>query len=309
MTLYFFVNPAYRDQVYYTQTKNVWEAFERAGAQMVYGNDIHAIHPNPEDHVIGYGRVDNWKDSFFRFNPKNRWHYIVDESSFSTGPYDIALDMLLKLGYKHKKFVITYQNEQHLAKLQAHNVKYVIMPQTMPAIRPKVAKTHDILISGQMSGSYYPTRTWLKGIITTHPELRHRVHQIESPGVDYSTRHHNIVGERYYELLDTCKLGVCCRAGGKDRFVGKFIEMGASHVLPVGDCPTYMPPLMKEAMVNIEKFPRDHVTSELLRLLNAPEELQQRSDAYTAEVEKHFLSDDNARRAVREILGTITDGD
>jgi hypothetical protein len=305
--LYFFINPAYCDQIYWTQTHNVWEAFARHGATLVYGEDIHAVHPNPEDHVIGYGRVDNWKDSFFRFNPKNRWHYIVDESSFSTGPYEIALDMLQKLGYQHKKFVVTYQNAAHLATLQAKGVKYVIMPQTMPAIRPRVDKSIDIVISGQMSSAYYPTRTRLKTDLMASPLLRGRIHHIDSPGVDKSTRKHNVINEQYYELLDKCRLGVVCRAGSKDRMVGKYVEMGACHVLPVGDCPTYMPLLMKEAMVDVDKFSPQQVPGELLRLLKNPTELQQRSDAFTAEVEKHFLADDNARRAVKEILGTVTD--
>lgn len=297
--VFVFVHPAYTDQICYPQTLNVWESFERCGATVLYGEAFrqHA-HPQPGDIMVAYGRVDEYKDVRDRFEPHNRWHYVVDESNSSTKPYDKALGYMRMIGIPN--IIVTYQNADHLQKLTDHGVKYIIMPQTFPVIRPKVAKSVGVLLSGQVSDGFYPVRTRAWRALSSG--LRQYAKTIDTPGQDISTRRHDTIRERYYNLLDTCRMGIVCRAGNRDRFVAKYIEMGACHCLPVGDCPTYMPDEMKQAMVNIEGMDGPTICETVRHLLeDVPAELEARTVAFTAGVEKHYMATPNMQRVMSEL--------
>lgn len=108
-------------------------------------------------------------------------------------------------------------------------------------------------------------------------------------------------GAAYYDYLDRFQMGVLCRGGGRDRFVGKYVEFAACHVLPIGDCPSYMPREMKDAMVNTGKLWRTETVDEVKRLLNEPVELKQRQDAYTEAAYKHFDLETWAKKVHTEI--------
>lgn len=297
--VFVYVHPAYTDQICYPQTLNVWESFDRCGAIVKYGADIRTIDPQPGDQLVGYGRMDEIRDVSDRFPRHDKWHYVVDESNSSSGPYDKAHSymQLLNVG----NIIVTYQNQAHLARLTELGYRYVIMPQTMPVIRPPVAKVHGILLSGQVSDSFYPTRTRAWNALSNGMP-RGLVYSLGTPGQDISTRRHNVIREEYYKLLDQCRMGVVCRAGKRDRFVAKYIEMGACHMLPVGDCPTYMPDEMKQAMVNIEGMGQPEICTEVKRLLvDAPDELAARTAAFTAGVARHYMATPNMERVLREI--------
>lgn len=294
--VFVFVHPAYTDQICYPQTLNVWESFDRCGAIVRYGDDIRAIDPVPGDQLVGYGRLDEYRDVSDRFLPEDKWHYVVDESNSSSGPYDKALSYMRLLNVGN--IIVTYQNAAHLQKLSDRGIRYSVMPQTFPVIRPKVDKSRGVLLSGQVSASFYPVRTkaWTALEGTKH------AFALRTPGQDISTRNHDTIRERYYQLLDTCRMGIVCRAGARDRFVAKYIEMGACHCLPVGDCPTYMPNEMKAAMVNIEGMGSAQVVEEVRRLLeDAPDELARRTAAFTAGVAQHYMATPNMQRVLREI--------
>lgn len=296
--VFVFVHPAYTDQICYPQTLNVWESFDACGATVAYGDDIRKIRPRPGDQLVGYGRLDEYRDVADMFPARDKWHYVVDESNSTTQPYDKAMSYMKLLNVAN--IIVTYQNKAHLDKLAAHGIRYVIMPQTMPAIRPRVEKVHGVLLSGQLSESFYPTRTSVTA--TLRGKAAEHVHVLETPGQDISTRRHDTIRDMYYELLDTCRMGVVCRAGERDRFVAKYIEMGACHVLPVGDCPTYMPDEMKHAMVNVEGMSPDQVVNEVRRLLeDAADELDERTETYVAGVKKHYMAVPNMQRVMAEL--------
>lgn len=296
--VFVFVHPAYTDQICYPQTLNVWESFDRCGAIVRYGDDIRTIDPQPGDQLVAYGRLDGHRDVSDRFLPEDKWHYVVDESNSSTGPYDKAMAYMKLLNVGN--IIVTYQNPGHLQKLTDHGIRYAIMPQTFPVIRPKVDKVHGMLLSGQVSSSFYPTRTRAWGAFE-NSGLK-GLHIVRTPGQDISTRSHNVIREEYYKLLDVCRMGVVCRAGHRDRFVAKYIEMGACHCLPVGDCPTYMPDEMKRAMVNIEGWGSGQIVAEVKRLLeDAPDELAARTAAFTAGVAQHYMATPNMQRVLLEI--------
>lgn len=301
--VFVFVHPAYTDMICYPQTLNVWESFERCGAIVRYGNDIRSIDPRPGDKLVGYGRLDEYRDVADRFPREDKWHYVVDESSSTSQPYDKAMSYMKLLNVGN--IIVTYQNKEHLDKLTTHGIRYVVMPQTFPVIRQRVSKEHGVLLSGQVSDSFYPVRTkaWRALESGLPRELRHVV---DTPGQDISAKRHDIIRERYYELLDRCRMGVVCRAGHRDRFVAKYIEMGACHVLPVGDCPTYMPDEMKKAMVDVSSLSSDETVAEVRRLLvDAPDELQERTDAFTACVERYYMATPNMQRVLDEITKEV----
>lgn len=296
--IFVFVHPAYTDQICYPQTLNVWESFGACGAIVRYGDDIRSIDPQPGDQLVAYGRLDQFRDVSDRFPRADKWHYVVDESNTTSGPYDKAhaYMQLLDVG----NIIVTYQNQAHLDRLTALGYRYVIMPQTFPGIRPEVLKATDVLMSGQVSDSFYPTRTRVMRVLQQAPAIH--VRTLETPGQDISTKRHDIIRGRYYDLLDTCRMGVVCRAGHRDRFVAKYIEMGACHMLPIGDCPSYMPDDMKRAMVNVEGLSDERIVAEVTRLLRSdPGELQARTEAYVAGVARHYLAIPNMQRVMDEL--------
>lgn len=293
-----FVHPAYMDQICYPQTLNVWETFARRGADVRYGVEIRKINPLPGDQLVAYGRMDEYRDVSDQFPRGDKWHYVVDESNSSTRPYEKAMSYMQLLNFGN--IIVTYQNPAHLARLTEAGYRYAIMPQTFPAIRPEVQKEHGLLLSGQVSDSFYPTRS--KAWRLFESSIPTLVKVLRTPGQDISTRTHNVIRDEYYNLLDRCSMGIVCRAGHRDRFVAKYIEMGACHCLPVGDCPTYMPQEMKDAMVDVSAMSDRDAIAEVKRLLTSSrDELKQRSDAYTAGVERHYLADPNMDRVLAEI--------
>lgn len=296
--IFVFVHPAYADMICYPQTLNVWESFERCGAIVRYGPDIRTIDPQPGDKLVGYGRMDAYRDIADAFPRHDKWHYVVDESSQATAPYERAHSYMQQMNFGN--VIVTYQNRAHLERLTSLGYRYVIMPQTFPEIRPKQQKTGGILLSGQISDGLYPVRTRAWRAISASMR-KDQFTALGTPGQDISTRTHNTIREEYYKLLDGFRMGIVCRAGSRDRFVAKYIEMGACWCLPVGDCPTYMPDDMKRAMVNVENMSGAQIVAEVTRLLSDPFELQNRTDVYVAGVARHYMATPNMERVLREI--------
>jgi hypothetical protein len=295
--VFVFVHPAYADMICYPQTWNVWDAFKRHGAVVRFGDDVLQVDPAPDDRFVCYGRIDERKSVLRKFSPQHVWSYVVDEATSTSAPYEKALAYMSM--YAIRNVIVTYQNAQHLAKLAGLGIRHIVMPHTMPGIRPEVPKVHGVLLSGQRSSSFYPTRT---RTMDTLKHLKEHVFELETPGQDISTRRHDVIRDSYYSLLDTCRMGVVCRAGHRDRFVAKYVEMGACNCLPIGDCPSYMPTAMKEAMVNVEGMDAQQVADEVKRLLERDTvELQQRTAAYVSEVRDRYLVDPNMQRVMQEL--------
>jgi len=111
-------------------------------------------------------------------------------------------------------------------------------------------------------------------------------------------------GNDYYNLLDMYDFGIVCRGGIRDYLVAKYVEFGACHVLPIGDCPSYMPIEMKKAMVNVEGMSDEHDVAELRRLLSDRDELIARQDAYAAATHKYFDRAEHSHRLIQQIMST-----
>lgn len=306
LDIWLYVNPAYCDCVFYPQTTVLFTSFKQAGVKVVVGADDFAkVVPSPGDKLITYGNFDVVAPIVEQyFAPDNRWIYVVDEQGGGDpAPYSRCLSYMEKRGTKN--ILLTYQNAQHLASLTAKGVKFVVMPHCVLNVRPRTQKPGDILISGQQVGSYYPNRVRVANVLRQavhRPGTKFSVTTLPYPGFDVSTATHDIIGEKYLDYLDQFKMGAACRGDWHDRFVGKYVEMGACHVLPVGDCPTYMPLDMQRAMVDVAPMTDAQLVAEIERLLATPDELTARQDAFTAVVEKTYTALPNAQRVVKEIL-------
>jgi hypothetical protein len=160
MAVYVFVHPAYADSTCLPMTHFQWDALKQCGAVVCYGaKDLwNAIslrwEPTEEDVLLCYGRVDECMDAFALFNPKNRWHWVVDESNSTTLPYEKACKYMHEKGFTN--MVVTDPNERYLGYLREHHdFDVVVYPQTVPAIRERKEKVADVLVSGQLSESFY----------------------------------------------------------------------------------------------------------------------------------------------------------
>ena len=297
--IFVYVHPAYTQTIFYTQTTLIFDSFRELGEVVCVGDEFKEATPRPNDQLVIYGNVDAYRDVVARFAEKDRWLYVVDEGGAGQGAYDRSLGYMARYNIKH--MVVTYQNAGHLAKLHGAGIHTVNMPQTVPGIRSKTVKTQDILISGQTSHTVYPMRTRVIELLN-RSSLKGRTASLAYPGCDITPGvQHGPHGDRYYQHLDGFRLAVTCRAGDRDRFVAKYAEFGASHVLPIGDCPTYMPEAMKKAMVNVERLSDTQIVEELTRLLAAPDELEARTQAFTDEVARRYIALPNMRRVIEEI--------
>lgn len=308
---YVAVHPALTNSIFYTQTTLLIETLHKAGAIICVGDELLTINPSKDDKLIVYGNVmEHIRHQLNSFKPENIWCYVVDEQSRQDAyPYVTALRHMKDV-CRTKNIVVTYQNVAHLQALKSAGANYLIMPQCIKEIRPHQTKQINVLISGQLdpcffdptSGDrFYVTRTRMASALKR--EMPNEATLLQYPGMELSETWHKRVGEGYLETLDMCWLGIVCRSI-HDRFVGKYVEMGACHTLPVGDCPSYMPIEMKRAMVDVEKMSDIDAVIEIRRLLKSPNEIIQRSDAYSNEVNRRYLALPNVKRLLGEIART-----
>ena len=303
--IFVYVHPAYDQTIFYTQTQLIFESFRACNVPVLIGDafNLNNVIPGPDDQLIIYGNVDNYLDVVSQFPPRSRWLYVVDEGGAGEAAYDRSLAYMAKVDIKN--IIVTYQNEAHLDKLFRRVKHLAFMPQTVPCIRPRKAKLRVILVSGQLHEHVYPTRTRLAKLCLTAP-LSECSHFLPYPGSDLPTSTHSYHGDEYYKLLDTYTMGVVCRAGDRDRFVAKYVEMGASHVLPIGDCPSYMPRPMQRSMLNTEGMSDPDVINEVTRLIDNPEELAERTHEFTSVVAQRYLALPNVVRLLNDIRERAT---
>ena len=220
------------------------------------------------DRIVNF-YCDDPKAVWERCLPQFRWNYSIDEVSKEDGRA-YATKIKQCKDNDCSKIVITFANPKHLGSLHATGISHVGMPFCPPRIRPRTSKPRLVAAFGSFHPKTYPERTRVRDILVGALTSRN-VHQFVNPPV---------TGEKFFEVLDGYQFGIVDRAGYRDRFVAKYVEYGASHVLPVGDCPSYMPIDMKQTMVNTEGKDARWIIGELNRLLQDPKELSQRQEAY-----------------------------
>lgn len=196
-----------------------------------------------------------------------------------------------------KEMILSYPSERNVKFLEEHGYK-TIAYNPSNVMRTKREKKYDIIVSGQMDRGYYPTRVHIAEIVLRNKHRWNVVH-LPHPGFSLAKATHQYTGEKYRELLDECRLGVACKAGWRDRLVAKYVELGASWCLPIGDAPSYMHPLMVENMVLVDSStPEGDV---IMKIDEALENIEVRSNAYTAMcLCEHDLST-NVAKLVKEL--------
>jgi len=234
-------------------------------------------------HLV-YGAVD----------PQYRWTYLIDERAALDGTdgYGARIrNHFPRFDVTHA--IITYPSARHVENLTRASIKCAVMPHCVPSRRKRVAKSGAIVVSGTIEEATYPTRWRLV------EALNHLVPELQ-------TRVSTAPGRPYYDALDAYQFGVVCRGGTADCLVAKYVEFGMCHVLPIGDCPSYMPADMRREMIDAEHMSGEQVVAEVKRLLASPAELVARQEAYCEAVHRHYDLRENAQRAVREIITTFT---
>lgn len=312
--VYFVVHKSIFDSVFLTLSDVLFDGFTYAGATVLTHEQLVDLVTGDEDRVIVYGGLDEATDEVKRrFAAENRWLLVVDEmKGGDVQPYGRAA-AYAKDTLETNNIITTYQNAEHMAWLDAQGMKRLYLPQCVPCVRPMSNKTYSLLISGQVDQHpdlfidynpegrpYYVTRTKV-ALAVKHSYLNDKATWLSYPNTSRSTARHQWIGEGYMQLLDMHALAVTCKAADHDRFVGKYVEFGAAHVLPVGDCPSYMPDAMKQAMINVEGMDEKQITEEIDRVLRNIPELVERVNVYSDEVAKRYLSGPNCKRIVEEV--------
>lgn len=208
---------------------------------------------------------------------ENRYTFICDEGALNDGTaYAKRIKSFQQNGCK--KAIVTYANKQHLKCLENAGISYVYMPLVMPEHREITDKSISVIGTGNFESTTYPARHYLAGLLQQIPDSQIRQ--------GYPCLH-----EDYYKLLDKAEIGIVCCAGHRDRLLSKYCEFGACNVLPIGDCPTYMPAEMKQAMLNVTNFSDKKILDEVNRLLVDKTELKQRQESYSQLCRKYFDSE------------------
>jgi hypothetical protein len=248
------------------------------------------------DRIVNF-YCDKLNEVWQRCMPQFRWNYAIDEMA---GPSGNAYATKIKQckDFDCARTVVTYANTKHLWSLEAARISHVGMPCCPPKIRPRTSKPLAIAAFGTYHSVTYPERTRVRDVLIR--AMGPSAVILHSAPLVNNSRKGDM--EAYYRKLDDYQLGITCRGGYRDRMVNKYVEYGASHVLPVGDCPSYMPREMKDAMINTEGKDAKWVMNEVNRLLHTPQELVQRQEAYTDSVARNFNLLAHADRVLKTMV-------
>lgn len=246
----------------------------------------------PDDKLVGFFLNDHNAARVFSYaKPENRWSYVIDERATPDGrAYHGRIEFCQRVGAR--RMIVVYQNERHLRCLRESGIDFIVFPCSVPRRRARTEKRHGVLAAGTFDPAAYTTRFRVRNLLARAEDWNNRVvHTSIEPAM----------GDKYYEILDQYELGITCRADYRDRMVQKYVEFGMCHVLPVGDCPTYMPADMKRLMVNVEGMSDDAILAEVRRLLNAPDERYARQEAYSELVHHYYDLETNARMVIEAV--------
>lgn len=268
-------------------------AFQHAGAMVIEEDKFAATAGGamvpPGDRLVNF-YCDRPGPMWSRCLPQFRWNYAIDEVSRPNG---VAYETRIKQckEFDSSRIIITFMNQRHLQNLVANKISFVGMPFCPPRARSRTSKPNAIIAVGSFHPTTYPERTRVRDTLVRAFGRQH-VHEQLVPAA---------TGEAFFNALDSYQMGVVCRAGYRDRLVSKYVEFGASHVLPIGDAPSYFPRDMRDAMVNTEGKSPQWITGEVNRLLHTQQELVTRQQSYTDATNKYFNLLQHADRVVKTV--------
>jgi hypothetical protein len=200
-----------------------------------------------------------------------------------------------------KEMILSYPSERNVKFLEEHGYK-TLAYNPSNTVREKKPKKYDIIISGQMDRNYYPTRVHLAEVLLRNKQRWNVIH-LPHPGFEISKATHQYTGEKYRELLDECKIGVACKAGWRDRLVAKYIELGASWCLPIGDAPSYMDEGMKNSMIVVDSSSSEDLI--IRKIDEALENIDVRLGAYVSSLRRNHDLKTNVKNLVESLLKNV----
>lgn len=272
----------------------------RQGGISIEENDFIRCRTEPNDVIIGFFVSDTLSRQVYdKVQPRYRWMYLVDtkiNDDDGSMAYQGRIEYANVCGIKNA--LITYPIDRYSQRLHDNDIRTVVMPCCVASRRARTNKYNGIAMTGTYDQKVYPTRYRLGELFR---ERLPGVAGLPVPRGTINATAPTLKGAAYYEMLDSCNMAVVCRGGLRDCLVAKYTEFGMCHVLPVGDCPIYMPDDMKRLMVNVEGRSDEWVVNEVKRLLNTPDELYARQEAYSMLVHQRYDLLANAGRAIEEI--------
>lgn len=227
--------------------------------------------------------------------------YTIDESKRDGGLFETQLALMDNIDAK--TIVTVYPSQTNLEKLAStgHNV---VSTYLHASDRKRHDKKIDVIVSGQLDKDYYPVRTQVAAQILSNSMFCHDhvVAYLPHPGFTKKNTKHNIHGETYFNLLDTCRVGVVCKSI-KDRLLQKYSEFGASWVLPAGDIPDYAPTEMVRSMIDLSSVDDDKITDTISCVLK--HEYDDRVTAYHNAAMEHLESSKCVTKLKQDLLRVI----
>lgn len=201
---------------------------------------------------------------------------------------------------KCSNVILMLHNTKNIEHLTSHGIK-VITFSLGTRIRKRKDKKYDIVISCQFDAKYYPVRTRVAELLNKNKHS-YSLACVKHPGFSKMHATHSVHGEKFYQLLDECKLGLVCKAGWRDRMVGKYTEFGASWCLPLGDVPSCMCEEMKSSMIVIGEDDQNFTFSELCKAIDVGlQEYESRISQYTKCLQEYYSTEKNITMLLRNI--------
>jgi hypothetical protein len=281
----------------------------QAGARLVEEQEFIACRDevDPTDKVVGFFTTDELSGHVYgAVAPENRWTFLVDTKvrDDGTGAYEGRLKYFERFSISHA--LLTYPIARDTKVLHDAGITTSFMPCCVGRARPRVDKCQGVVMAATFDERVYPTRTRLAKLFDE------QLSDVAGVPIKKATKMYDVMGITpsnpepptklaYVQMLDACQMGITCKSGVRDYLVAKYVEFGMCHVLPIGDCPSYMPDEMKRAMVDVEGMSDAGVVAEVRRLLAATGELKQRQDVYCDAVHRHYDTVTNAARVMDEV--------
>lgn len=286
------------DYVCTTDTIDFHAALRKEGAIILKESQFESVLPNlanTDTVMIHVGLTSDASKQGLKVSPARKVLFTIDECKSDGVLFRTHREFCDQIDCR--EMILSYPSERNVKFLEEHGYKTIPYNPSV-AVRDKKPKRYDILISGQMDRNYYPTRVWAAEVILRNKN-RWRVVHLPHPGFELSKARHQYTGEKYRELLDECNIGVACKAGWRDRLVAKYVELGASWCLPVGDCPSYMAPEMVESMIAIDtSTPEEEVVRKIDEALSG---INERINRYVSGVRNNHDLETNVRSLVKTL--------
>lgn len=231
--------------------------------------------------------------------------YSNDESKRDQQLFRTQLEFMRR--HDTRYMINTYPSKRNLEFLKQNDIKTITLPVSgYPRMVDVSKKDIDVIVCGQYDRDYYPIRQKIFDSLLGS-DIRFAV--LPHSGLESSRATHDYHGEKFFQLLDRCWLGVTCRAGSfRDRLLPKYVEYGFSKVLPIGDCPTYMSDDMSLSMLKIdESMTNNEIVTSIKNVLSDKTSLVQRIEKYSAGTLANHNMTTNVGRVISMINGSNFD--